>query len=146
YRGDVWIVKTDASEPPFRLTRTRTAELAPQWSPAGNRIAYTREGQVFVQDLATGQLSQSTEIEGEGGLGAFRWSPDGTRILYTQRSGVGRRLLLPNFAGRLVTAPAFSRTLPGDQPGEARVFVVSAEGGPAKQMDAGPWGGKTYGF
>jgi dipeptidyl aminopeptidase/acylaminoacyl peptidase len=146
YRGDLWIVKTDGAEPPFRLTRTKTAESQPQWSPTGDRIAYAREGQVFVQDLATGQLSQATEIEGDGGLGAFRWSPDGKRLLYTQRAGAGRRLLLPNFAGRLVTAQPFSRTLPGDQPGEGRVYVVSAEGGPAKQMEAGAWAGKAYAF
>jgi dipeptidyl aminopeptidase/acylaminoacyl peptidase len=153
YRGDLWVARTDGSTSPFRLTRTRTAETAPQFSPDGRRIAYAREGQVFVQDIANGQLSQVTELEtGDDGarggpsLGAFRWSPDGARILYAVRASSGRRLLLPNFAGRLVTAAPFSRTLPGDEPVESSLYVVSFEGGAPKLMEAGPWGGKAYAF
>ena len=151
YRGDLWIARTDGSAPPFRLTRTKAAETAPQFSPDGARIAYARDGQVFVQDAGNGQLSQVTELEGaeEGArgssvLGAFRWAPDGTRLLYTVRAAGGRRVLVPNFAGRLVTAAPFPRTLAGDEPVENRIFVVPAEGGAAKQMAPGPWGAKAY--
>lgn len=149
YRGDLWTVATEGGAPPFRLTRTKAAETSPQFSPDGARLAYSREGQVYVQDLRTGQLSQATDIEageGGGGLSGFRWSPDGQWIAYTVRVGAGRRLLLPNFTGRVVTAQPFGRSLPGDQPVEARVYVVPPGGGTAKAMDAGPWGAKAYAF
>ena len=145
FRGDLWLADTAASSPPLRLTRTRAAESAPQFSPDGAKLAFTRDGQLFTHDLRTGQLWQVTEFEGEGlTLGAARWSPDGTRFLYTLRAGSPRRLLLPNFAGRLVTATPFPRTLAGDQPLEARIFVVPAAGGPARQLEPGPWGAKVY--
>ena len=95
--------RTDGSTPPFRLTRTRTGETAPQLSPDATRIAYARDGQVFVQDL-----SQRSTFAGHGnrtgeggGLGAFRWSPDGTRLLYTVRVGTGAACCCP-------TSPAAS--------------------------------------
>ncbi|MFB3825277.1 MAG: prolyl oligopeptidase family serine peptidase [Bryobacteraceae bacterium] len=144
YRGDIWIVKTDGSEPVFRLTRTKAAESAPQFSPDGNQVAFGRDGQLYVQDLRTAQLWQVTELEEGGGLGAFRWSPDGKRFAYTVRGGGVRRALLPNYSGRLVTAAPFPRSLAGDAPGESRAFVVPAEGGQARALDPGPWGTRVY--
>lgn len=147
YRGDLYLVSTSGSEPPFRLTRTRTAESNPAFSPDGAKLAFTRDGQLFVQDLGNGQVSQITEIEGEGAsLAGWRWSPDGARFVYTVRHGAGRRLLLPNYSGRVVTAANFPRSLPGDQPGEAQTFVAPAEGGTPVAMEPGPWGDKVYSF
>ncbi len=79
-----------------------------------DRLAFSRDGQLFVQDLRTGQLWQATEIEGEGAsLGGWRWSPDGKRFVYTVRAGAGRKLLLPNYSGRLVTASQLSADAAG---------------------------------
>jgi hypothetical protein len=100
-----------------------------------------------VQDLHTGALWQVTEIEGEGAsLGGWRWSPDGKRFVYTVRAGAGRKLLLPNYAGRLVTANSFPRTLPGDPATEVKVYVTPAEGGAPVAMEPGPWGEKVLSF
>ena len=147
YHGDLYLVSTSGLEPPFRLTRTKTAETNPAFSPDGSKLAFSREGQLFVQDLRTGQLWQVTEIESEGGsLAGWRWSPDGKYFLYTVRMGAGRKLLLPNYSGRLVTANSFPRTLPGDPPAEAKLYVVRSEGGEPKLMEPGPWGDKVFGF
>ncbi len=147
YHGDLYLVNTAGQEPPFRLTRTKTAETNPAFSPDGSKVAFSREGQLFVQDLRTGQLWQVTEIEGEGAsLGGWRWSPDGKRFAYTVRTGAGRRLLLPNYSGRVVTASNFPRTLPGDQATGVMTYTVSAEGGVPVEMQAGPWGEKVYSF
>lgn len=145
FRGDLWLVDTAASAPPLRLTRTRAAESAPQFSPGGSKLAFTRDGHLFTHDLRSGQLWQVTEFEGEGMLlGPARWSPDGAHFLYVLRSGSPRRLLLPNFTGRLVTAAPFPRSLAGDMPLDARIFVAPAEGGPARELEPGPWGAKVY--
>ena len=147
YHGDLYLVNTSGAEPPFRLTRTKTAEANPAFSPDGNKLAFTRDGQLFVQDLHTGALSQVTEIEGEGAsLGGWRWSPDGKRFVYSVRTGAGRKLLLPNYAGRLVTANGFPRTLPGDAATELKAYVVPAEGGTPVAIEPGPWGDKVFSF
>ena len=99
-----------------------------------------------MQDLHTGALWQVTEIEGEGAsLGGWRWSPDGKQFVYTVRAGAGRKLLLPNYAGRLVTANSFPRTLPGDPATEAKTYVIPADGGTPVAMEPGPWGEKVLG-
>ena len=153
YHGDLYLVDTSGTSgtsgqaAPFRLTRTKTAETNPAFSPDGNKLAFSRDGQLFVQDLHTGALWQVTEIEGEGAsLGGWRWSPDGKRFLYTVRAGAGRKLLLPNYAGRLVTASSFPRTLPGDPATEVKVYVTPAEGGTPLAMEPGPWGDKVLSF
>src|SRR5580704_13328228 len=143
YHGDLYLVNTSGQQPPFRLTRTKTAESSPAFSPDGNKLAFSRDGQLFVQDLHTGALWQVTEIEGEGAsLGGWRWSPDGKRFVYTVR-GTGRKLLLPNYAGRVVTANGFPRTLPGDSGTEVKAFAIPSEGGAPVAMEPGPWGEKA---
>jgi dipeptidyl-peptidase-4 len=150
YHGDLYLVNTSGTpgqDSPFRLTRTKTAETNPAFSFDGNKLAFAREGQLFVQDLHTGQLWQVTEIEGEGtSLGGWRWSRDGKRFVYTVRAGAGRKLLLPNYAGRLVTASSFPRTLPGDPATDVKTYVVPADGGTPVAMEQGPWGEKVFSF
>jgi len=147
YHGDLYLVNTSGAEQPFRLTRTKTAETSPAFSPNGNKLAFARDGQLFVQDLHTGALWQVTEIEGEGAaLGGWRWSPDGKHFLYTVRTGAGRKLLLPNYSGHLVAANSFPRTLPGDPATEVKTYVIPAEGGAPVAMEPGSWGDKVFSF
>src|SRR5205085_9711464 len=47
YQGDIYVVSTDASTRPLRLTKTKAAESAPQLSPDAAKVAYNRDGQVF---------------------------------------------------------------------------------------------------
>jgi dipeptidyl aminopeptidase/acylaminoacyl peptidase len=144
YRGDVWVVKTGGSEPALRLTRTRPAESTPRLSPDGRKVAYQREGQLIVHDLTTGQLSQITDLEAPVSLGAYDWSPDGKQFFYVTESGSGRRLVLSNYSGRVVTSQPFRRSLAGDDPLEAKVWVISSEGGKPREMRDGPFGAKVY--
>ncbi len=147
YHGDLYLVPTSGQEPPFRLTRTKTAETNPAFSPDGARLAFTRDGQLFVQDLHTGQLWQVTEIEGEAAsLAGWRWSPDGKHFVYTVRAGAGRKLLLPNYSGHVVTASSFPRTLPGDPATDVKAYVISSEGGTPVAIEPVPWGDKILSF
>jgi len=145
YQGDIYIVSTGNRAAPFRLTKTKAAESAPQLSPDGSQIAYQRDGQLFVQDLIDGRLWQVTDIEEKNqSLGASGWSPDSKRFFYTVRTGLVRQLVLPNYAGRLVMGRSFDRSLAGDEAPESRIYVVAAVGGKAVEMQAGPWGAKAY--
>jgi dipeptidyl aminopeptidase/acylaminoacyl peptidase len=144
YRGDLYVAGTDGAAPPLQLTRTKAAETAPRFSPDGKRLAFLRDGQVQFIDLATGQLWQVTDTEEGSTVNAFRWSPDGGRFLYTVRGGGGRRVLLPNYSGRLVTVAPFARSLAGDRANEARTYVIAARGGAARLLEPGPWGAQVY--
>ena len=146
YKGDLYCVGTDGKQAPYRLTRTKAIESQPQLSPDGARLAFLRDSQLYTQDLRTGQLWQVTDIESEGGgaVALYRWSPDGKRFLYTVRATPGRRVLLPNYSGRLVTTQPLPRTLAGDAAPDTKLFVIDAAGGKPREMDYGPWGSKVY--
>ncbi|MDQ6679162.1 MAG: prolyl oligopeptidase family serine peptidase [Acidobacteriota bacterium] len=143
YQGDLYLIPTDAHEPPFRLTKTKLPEASPQFSPDGRRLAYLRSGQLFTQELSTGQLTQVADADNITG---YKWSPDGKRILYSTRSATpGRQLVLPIYSGRLVTARPFPRNLAGDEPGQSKSFTVAADGaGASTALDAGPWGARVW--
>ena len=127
FRGDLFVVATSGDKPPFRLTRTKSAESNPQFSPDGKKLASLRGGQVVVQDLVNGQLWQVTDVEeADGTLTGYEWSPDGKRIVYSIRRGRGRQLPLPNYSGRFVTATNFNRNVAGDEPVESTLYTANA--------------------
>jgi dipeptidyl-peptidase-4 len=146
-RGDYWV---------FNLSTKSLRKLggdAPastlmfaKFSPDGKRVAYVRQSNIYVEDVATGRITQltgdgsKTIINGtfdwvyEEELGmrdGFRWSPDGSRIAYWQLDASGvRDFLLINDTDSL-----YSFTIPVQYPkagttnSAARVGVVSADGG-----------------
>ncbi len=145
YKGDLFVVSTQGKEPPVRLTRTRQEETAPQFSPDARRLASLRNGQVVIQRLDNGQLWQVTDFtEPDGAITGYRWSPDGARIAVSVRRSRVRQMPLPNYSGRFVRAPNFSRTVAGDEPAETDFFVVAAEGGKPLPLQLGSWGSKAY--
>lgn len=143
HQGDLYLIPTDATATPFRLTRTKLPESAPQFSPEATKLAYLRAGQLFAQDLSTGQLTQIADADN---IATYKWSPDGKRVLYTTRAAApGRQLLLPLYSGRLVTARPFPRNLAGDEPGQSKHFIaLSAGSGTPQPLDTGPWGTKVW--
>ena len=64
--SDLWIVPSDRSAPPRRLTSGKAAEGSPVWSPDSRRIAFAakREGddvsQIYVLELAGGEAQRVT--------------------------------------------------------------------------------------
>ena len=144
YRGELFLVPTDGSAEPFRLTRTKTAEGSPKFSPDGKRLFSVRGGQVVRQDLATGQLWQVTDVEQPESLTGYWPSPDGTRIAYRVRRGKVRRMPLPNYSGRFVTADMFPRTVAGDEMPASAIYVIGARGRDRVRVDLGEWKGKGW--
>lgn len=84
--SDLWVVRTDGSAPPRRLTATRAPESGVAFSPDSGSIAFTarREGdeapQVYVLPLTGGEAWRLTNHA--AGASSPRWSPDGKRILF----------------------------------------------------------------
>jgi dipeptidyl-peptidase-4 len=150
-RGDYWLVDLDGGVPRKlggSSARPSTLMFA-TFSPDGGRVAYVRENNLYVEDLASGRVTALTKDgsrtiingtfdwvnEEEFGLrNGFRWSPDGRRIAYWQLDASGERdFLLINDTDSL-----YSYTVPVQYPkagttnAAVRVGVVSASGGPTK--------------
>ena len=117
-----------------------------KFSPQGDRVAYVRDNNLYVEDANDGLVTRLTQdgsrttingttdwvYEEELSLrDAYRWSPDGTRIAYWQLDASGvRDFLMINSTDSL-----YSFTIPVQYPkvgttnSAARVGVVSANGG-----------------
>ena len=148
-RGDYWVLDR-ASGKLHQLGGKEASEatlMFAKFSPAdSNRVAYVREKNVYVEDLATGRIevltkrSRDTVINGtfdwvyEEELGlrdGFRWSPDGKRIAYWQmdEEGVKEMHMINNVPGNYPQVVTFRYPKVGETNARARVGVVSADGG-----------------
>ena len=84
--SDLWIVPSDGSAAPRRLTAGRSGEGDPTWSPDSTRLAFTskREGdddtQVYLLDLSGGEAQRVTNWP--AGAQSPQFSPDGRSILF----------------------------------------------------------------
>jgi len=148
-RGDYWVLDR-ASGKLHQLGGKEAPEatlMFAKFSPAdSNRVAYVRDKNVYVEDLATGRIevltkrSRDTVINGtfdwvyEEELGlrdGFRWSPDGKRIAYWQmdEEGVKEMHMINNVPGNYPQVVTFRYPKVGETNASARVGVVSADGG-----------------
>jgi Tol biopolymer transport system component len=86
--GDIWIVGTDGSDL-VQLTDLPEIELAPAWSPDGQRLAFSRldglsSGDIWLIDAdPTASDRHLTQLTDGAGLEfAPAWSPDGRSIAF----------------------------------------------------------------
>jgi TolB protein len=84
---DVWMLDT-ASGALTQLTSETTTEDYPRVSPDGTRLLFfsnrSGEEQLWMQDLATGELQQVSR----GNARQSAWSPDGNRVTYGTEQGL----------------------------------------------------------
>lgn len=86
--SDLWIVPTDGSAKPRRLTFSKSGESGVAWSPDSQRLAFSakREGddvnQIYVLDVAEGgEAVRVTTLS--TGARSPQWRPDGKALLFT---------------------------------------------------------------
>jgi len=147
-RGDYWVLDRRAGTlRKLGGDGPASTMMYAKFSPTGDRVAFVRQGDLFVERLADGVITRLTTgsttllvngmsdwvYEEEFGLqDGFRWSPDGTRIAYWQfdMTGVGTFLMIND------TDSLYPFTVPVQYPkvgtanSAVRVGVVSASGGP----------------
>lgn len=153
-RGDYWVLDQSSRE----LIQLGGKEAEPstlmfaKFSPDGRRVAYVREHNIYVEDVASGAVTPLTEDGSEDIINGtfdwvyeeefqiqdgFRWSPDGEHIAYWQLDAAGVRdfLMINN------TDSLYSYVIPVQYPkagttnSAARVGVVPTEGGETRWLD-----------
>jgi dipeptidyl aminopeptidase/acylaminoacyl peptidase len=89
YRSAIWVVPTDGSSQPERLTHGGKRDGSPRWSPDGGQLAFVsargeeKAGQLHVLPLSGGEARKLTALKSD--VADPAWSPDGTRIAFTSR-------------------------------------------------------------
>ncbi len=147
-RGDFWVLDVAAKS----LRKLGGTSAVPQtfqfakFSPDGQRVAYVREHNIYVESLSDGAITALTNdgsrtvingtfdwvYEEELSLrDGFRWSPDGTAIAYWQldASGVRDFLLINNTDSLYSFTTAVQYPKAGTTNSAARIGVVKIAGG-----------------
>ena len=155
-RGDYWVLELSSGT--LRKLGGRDAPASSlmyaKFSPRGDRVAYVRHGEVYVEGLADAKIVRLTTgadslhvngmsdwvYEEEFDLrDGFRWSPDGTQLAYWQfdMTGVGTFRLIND------TDSLYPKIIPiqypkaGTSNSAVRAGVVSADGGPTRWIELG---------
>jgi len=146
-RGDYWVLnrgtgalrRLGGDAPPSSLMYAKL-------SPSADRVAYVRQGDLYVEQLADGRITRLTTgatetlvngmtdwvYEEEFDLrDAFRWSPDGAHLAYWQfdMSGVGNFLLINDTDSLYPFTTPVQYPKAGTPNSAVRVGVVAATGG-----------------
>jgi len=117
-----------------------------KFSPDGSKVAYIREANLYVEDVATGDIQQLSSRDNEsiingimswayeeefGIRDGFRWSPDGSRIAYWQfdTSGVKEFTLINNTDSLYPTLTKIPYPKVGETISAARIGVVAMDSG-----------------
>lgn len=143
-RGDYWVLDVHSGDL-WQLGGEDAEESSLQFakfSPDATRVAYVRNDNISVQDLATQKIDQLTTDASEtviNGLfdwvyeeefhskDGFRWSPDGKRIAYWQldTSAAQDFLLINNTDALYPEITRFPYPKVGEENSAARIGVVS---------------------
>ncbi len=83
-RSAVFLIPSDGSAAPRKLTDGTKQDEGPEWSPDGKTIAYVsnREGgakQVYLYDLASGNSRKLTSLA--NGAASLKWVPNGSGLV-----------------------------------------------------------------
>jgi dipeptidyl-peptidase 4 len=144
FRGDLYLVDTDAASPDAaRLTETRAAENRTAFTTTRTdgvtRVAFVRDGDLHVAAVriapATAPRLDATVrvtslARAAGAVEAFAWSPDGSRLLVqdTDRGDIRQRGI-PDHLGDDTSMPMVRRAMPGEPAEVRRLGLVPATGG-----------------
>jgi dipeptidyl-peptidase-4 len=152
-RGDYWVLNIASGKLQQLGKGLETSTLMfAKFSPDATRVGYVSKQNVYVEDIATGKITQIT-TDGGGNIingtfdwvyeeeldcrDGFRWSPDGKTIAYWQSDtkNIGTFYLIDN------VSDIYSKPIPlpypkvGTKLSAVKVGVIPAAGGKTKWLD-----------
>jgi dipeptidyl aminopeptidase/acylaminoacyl peptidase len=154
-QSSLWVMNADGS----RLRALALDGSAPRYSPDGNRVAYTRDGeprgtQIWVKYLdIEGPGTQITRLDQSPS--DITWTPDGKSILFRvsvprSEGGGGVERMVNEYKPRGATWTAAPRVIEKlqyrrdgqgfTQDNVSHLFIVPADGGTARQLTHGEYG------
>lgn len=136
YVCNLWLIPAGGGEP-RQITFGSDTNAGPRFSPDASRIAFLSdrgggEAQLHVIRVDGGEARRLTDLESGAGLPA--WSPDGSALVFSAPVASGA----PPGAPRVVTRALYKSDGEGfvlDRP--THLFLISAEGGEARQITRG---------
>ena len=149
-RGDYWVLNlTNGKLKQLGKGLEEATLMFAKFSPDGGRVAYVSKLNIYVEDVATGKITQLTK-DGGGNIingtfdwvyeeeldcrDGFRWSPDGKNIAYWQSDtkGVGTFYMINNVDSNYSVPIPLPYPKVGTANSAVKVGVIPATGGPTK--------------
>ena len=149
-RGDYWVLNlTNGKLKKLGKGLEEATLMFAKFSPDGGRVAYVSKLNIYVEDIATGKITQLTK-DGGGNIingtfdwvyeeeldcrDGFRWSPDGKNIAYWQSDtkGVGTFYMINNVDSNYSVPIPLPYPKVGTPNSAVKVGVISATGGQTK--------------
>ncbi|HEY2433182.1 MAG TPA: DPP IV N-terminal domain-containing protein [Vicinamibacterales bacterium] len=159
-RGDYYVIDVaNGSQKKLGGDAPESSLMFAKFSPDAARVAYVRQNNIYVEQIATGAITPLT-TDGTAPPGGaawapatagtivngtsdwvneeeldirdgFQWSPDGARIAYWQfdTSGVGNMTLVNDTSALYPTTTTYAYPKPGTANSAVRVGLVPATGG-----------------
>ena len=146
-RGDYWILDLVTGKlHQLGITVEPSSMMFAKFSPDGTRIAYVSKQNIYVEEIASGKVTQITS-DGGGNIingtfdwvyeeeldcrDGFRWSPDGSKIAYWQSDtkGIGTFYMINNVDSIYPKIIPIPYPKAGTTNSSVKIGVVPAEGG-----------------
>jgi len=139
YRTHLWLVPAAGGDP-RQLTTAQAKETAPRWSPDGTRLVFLsdRSGDKQVWSIPVGGGEARALTSGKLSPADPVWSPDGRWIAFVGKPEASRARDESDV--KVISRLRYKQDGEGFWDGRwKQIFVVAADGGPARQVTGGDY-------